>query len=369
VLVFRTFSKAWGCAGLRVGYAAGDPRVITWLRSVGHPYPAASASLVAVSAALERGCGRPDGVVGHVRSNRARLAAELAALGAEPLPSDANFVLARFADAGWVHTGLAALGVAVRAFRGPALADHLRLTVPPDGADLDRLLAALRTVLAPAALLLDMDGVLADVSGSYRAAIVATAASFGVEVTAADIVRAKSLGDANNDWELTRRLVAAAGDDPGLAAVRERFEALYQGSPGQPGLRETERPLLTPEQLEILTSRRQVAVVTGRPRRDAERFLAEHGLAHGIATVVCMEDAPAKPDPAPVRLALDRLGVRNAWMVGDTVDDLRAARAARVLPVGVAAPGDDPATAAATLRSAGAARILDSVTDLLEVLR
>jgi phosphoglycolate phosphatase-like HAD superfamily hydrolase len=112
-----------------------------------------------------------------------------------------------------------------------------------------------------------------------------------------------------------------------------------------------------------------VAVVTGRPRSDAERFLADHGLTDTVATVVCMEDAPAKPDPAPVRLALDRLGVRTAWMVGDTVDDLRSARAARVLPIGVPAPGDDPAAAAATLRSAGAARILGSVTDLLEVLR
>ena len=41
-----------------------------------------------------------------------------------------------------------------------------------------------------------------------------------------------------------------------------------------------------------------------------------------------MEDAPPKPDPQPVRLALARLGVERAWLVGDTPDDMRAARAA-----------------------------------------
>ncbi len=85
-------------------------------------------------------------------------------------------------------------------------------------------------------------------------------------------------------------------------------------------------------------------------------------------TVVTMEDAPAKPDPAPVQLALERLGVRHAWMVGDTPDDIRAARAAAVLPLGIVAPGDDPDLARTALADAGAARILATVNELLETL-
>jgi phosphoglycolate phosphatase-like HAD superfamily hydrolase len=109
-------------------------------------------------------------------------------------------------------------------------------------------------------------------------------------------------------------------------------------------------------------------VVTGRPRRDAERFLSDHGLADCFATVVTMDDAPIKPDPAPVRLALERLGSRHAWMVGDTPDDLRAARGAGVLPLGVLAPQDEPERARSALAAAGAARILDRLDDLLEML-
>jgi phosphoglycolate phosphatase-like HAD superfamily hydrolase len=55
-------------------------------------------------------------------------------------------------------------------------------------------------------------------------------------------------------------------------------------------------------------------------------------------------------------------------MVGDTPDDLRAARGAAVLPLGIVAPGDEPTVAAPALEAAGAARILDTLDHLLELL-
>ena len=55
--------------------------------------------------------------------------------------------------------------------------------------------------------LFDIDGVLADVSASYRATIVATAAEFGVRVSQDDIEAVKRAGDANNDWVVTQRLL------------------------------------------------------------------------------------------------------------------------------------------------------------------
>jgi phosphoglycolate phosphatase-like HAD superfamily hydrolase len=81
-----------------------------------------------------------------------------------------------------------------------------------------------------------------------------------------------------------------------------------------------------------------------------------------------MEDAARKPDPAPVRLALTRLGVRRAWMVGNTPDDIRAAAGASVVPFGIVAPGDDLTATAAALTGAGAARVLDQLADLEELL-
>ena len=222
---------------------------------------------------------------------------------------------------------------------------------------------------APAVLLFDLDGVLADVSRSYRRAILETAAELGVAVDAEQVRAAKAAGNANNDWELTWRLVTAAGVSISLPEVTARFEALYQGSAEAPGLRQTESLLVAPVWLEQLATRLPLGVVTGRPRRDAERFLEQHGVAAAFRTLVCMEDAPAKPDPAPVRLALQRLAVQSAWMLGDTVDDIAAARAAGVVPIGVVAPGSDPAAAVATLRGAGAARVLARTLDLDQLLR
>jgi HAD superfamily hydrolase (TIGR01548 family) len=285
------------------------------------------------------------------------------------MPSQANFVLARFSRAPWVHRALISLGVAVRAFPGhDRLREHLRITVPGDDDSLARLARALRTVLAPEALLFDLDGVLADVSGSYREAILATAHSFGVDLTAGDVARAKQGGGANNDWQLTRRLMAERGVARSLDEVTTRFEGLYQGSDGRPGLRRHEQLLVDPGLLTELADRIPLAIVTGRPRRDAERFLDQHGVTACLGALVALEDAPSKPDPRPVRLALDRLGVEHAWMVGDTPDDVRAAGGAGVLPIGVVAPGDDPKGASESLSAAGAAMVLDRVTEIEEVM-
>src|SRR5438309_659674 len=120
--------------------------------------------------------------------------------------------------------------------------------------------------------------------------------------------------------------------------------------------------------LERLFKRLPLAVVTGRPRKEARWFLERTEIADLFRAVVCMEDAARKPDPEPVRLALERLGVRRAWMVGNTPDDIRAAAGAGVVPLGVVAPGDDLTATAAALTDAGAARVLDRVADLEELL-
>jgi phosphoglycolate phosphatase-like HAD superfamily hydrolase len=120
--------------------------------------------------------------------------------------------------------------------------------------------------------------------------------------------------------------------------------------------------------LEAVARKLPIGIVTGRPRADAVRFLERHGIAGMVSALVCMEDAPLKPDPAPVRLALDRLGVRRAWMVGDSPDDMTAARAAGVVPIGIVAPGDRLDAVAPALFGAGAARVLEELRTLEDLL-
>jgi histidinol-phosphate aminotransferase len=91
VVVLRTFSKAYGLAGLRVGYAVGDPEVITALGKVYVPFTASTISQAAAIASLQAAdelLARTDAVV----DERRRVAAALTELGYPVPDSQANFV-------------------------------------------------------------------------------------------------------------------------------------------------------------------------------------------------------------------------------------------------------------------------------------
>ena len=357
--VLRTVSKAWGLAGLRIGYCAGHATLIGWLRACGGPYPVSGVSVALARAALSNGSAAVDTFVNEIRHERAALTATLTRLGAVVEPSHANFVFARLGDHQkplWLRDACAGFGIAIRAFPGkPLLEDAVRITCPGDPATFERLTHALETALAPEALIFDLDGVLADVSNSYREAIRGTCAAFGVTVTDDDIRAIKAAGNANNDWVVCQRILAGQGLGVAFEAVKAEFEGLYQG-----GLWKNETLCVTRAQLAAWAARYPLAIVTGRPKRDLDRFLDHFGLRAFFRTTVCMEEAPIKPNPAPVRLALERLGVTRAWMLGDTPDDQRACRGAAVLPLGVLAPGERDGS---PLTAAGAARVLAQPAD------
>lgn len=370
VVVVRSFSKAWGLAGCRVGYAVAPPEVAAVLRNAGNPYPVAGLSIAAVRTQLARSPASLDAHVARVREGRARLAGKLIGLGVAPQPSQANFVFCDFGRrAELVYEGLVGLRVKVRRFPHRAeIAHGLRITVPETAAARDHLFAALDATLAPQALLFDMDGVLADVEDSYRRCVLETAASFGASITRADLEAAILEGDANSDWVLTRRILARRGIDVSLEKVTARYQEFYLGTSESRGLHEHERALVSAELLERLAARIPLAVVTGRPRDEAEWFLEREGFDGFFDVVICAEDARLKPDPAPVRLALERLGVKAAWMIGDTPDDVGAAAGAGVVPLGLLAPGSDPDRTPPALREAGAALILDDLSMIEELL-
>ena len=367
-VVLRTLSKAWGLAGLRVGFLLGPPDLLAELRAWGQPYAVAGTSVALAREALARGEDAMRAGTATARAARTALGTQLARLGARPLPSQGNFVLCRPRNAAFTGAALAALGVSVRVWPGHRqLDDCLRITCPGDADEGTRLARALDTALAPQALLLDMDGVIADEGPSYRETVIAVLAGHGCTVSRQEIAAVKAAGGANNDWELTRRLLADRGIDRALAEVVAEFQAVYLGSDGRPGLCERETLIPPRTVLAELAARLPLGIVTGRPRADAERFLARYDLGDLFAAVVTLDDAPAKPDPAPVREALRRLGVDRAWLVGDTPDDLNAARAAGVLPLGIRPPAAADDTGAA-LAAAGAACILEDLASLKELL-
>jgi HAD superfamily hydrolase (TIGR01548 family) len=217
-------------------------------------------------------------------------------------------------------------------------------------------------------LLLDMDGVLAEVSRSYRAAIVETCHHFGAcSVDHNVIAEAKTKGNANDDWKLSHSLIMADPDgqkDVTLEQVTAKFETLYQGTEETDGLYKLETLIPMVETLRELRKRSKtgMGIVTGRPRRDCEKFLRDFQLTELFAVTYCMEDGPSKPDHYPVTRTCELLGVTpdpSVVLVGDTPDDIRAAVAAGCTGVGVVTPDgtvDSPLVDA--MKSVGAVLIL-----------
>ena len=113
LIVLQTMSKAWAMAGLRVGLALADSRVIELMSQVKYPYNISVATMSIVSGLLAKSV---DSEVAEIKAQRAVLAEALAgmAMVQRVYPSDANFILARFDDADAVYDYLIADGIIVR---------------------------------------------------------------------------------------------------------------------------------------------------------------------------------------------------------------------------------------------------------------
>lgn len=146
-IIFRTFSKAYGLAGARVGYAIGPEPLIHALRAVGQPYAVSSLSLAIASCWLQHGDSAIGKLVKATRGAREILATELAELGMSVLPSQANFICAMAIRSHQLAASLASRGIAVRTWPNrPGLQHALRLTCPSNQLELDILLSALREI-------------------------------------------------------------------------------------------------------------------------------------------------------------------------------------------------------------------------------
>jgi histidinol-phosphate aminotransferase len=147
LFVARTFSKAYGLAGLRIGVLAGEARQMTTVRRVASPYNVNAAALAVLPEALQdqQYVGR---YVAQVLGNRERLQKELGSLGLHYWPSHANFVLVRIgaAHAEFVRA-LRDRGILVRdRHSDPGCEGYVRLTVGSDE-HTETLIVALRDVV------------------------------------------------------------------------------------------------------------------------------------------------------------------------------------------------------------------------------
>ncbi|MCP9881430.1 TIGR01548 family HAD-type hydrolase [Cyanobium sp. Alchichica 3B3-8F6] len=248
-----------------------------------------------------------------------------------------------------------------------------------------------------AVVLFDIDGVIRDVSASYRRSIVETVHHYAgqrPEPTAIDAL--KSEGRWNNDWEASLELLRRTGHTPlpALEALVAVFEAFYfggdpEGDPSQwRGFIGDEPLLVQPSFFAALTAADLAYGFVSGAEPPSCRYVLQTRLALSDPPLIAMGDAPDKPDPTGLlRLAAPLAGgvlgpeAPAVVYLGDTVADVRTVQRARAqcpgqrfLSLAVAPPHlhDQPEARAAyeaRLRQAGADAVLASTTELLSRLK
>ncbi|MCU1237132.1 MAG: superfamily [Candidatus Solibacter sp.] len=213
-------------------------------------------------------------------------------------------------------------------------------------------------------IVFDMDGVLVDVTESYRETIAQTVQHFtGATPTRQQIQEYKNQGGWNDDWQLSHHICKQAGSDVEFETVKDYFQSLFLGA-NNDGLILREQWVAQPGALEKLAEEFDFAVFTGRPRSDAAITLDRFAVGLTFHPVIGMEDvASHKPHPEGL-LKLPQ----TAFYVGDTVDDARCARAAKVPFIGIAAPSNPLYIDLVFLfQEEGAYAIIDDINYLHEV--
>jgi len=262
--------------------------------------------------------------------------------------------------------------------------------------------------VSTAIAIFDIDGVVRDVSNSYRRALADTVEHFtqsAYRPSHADIDRLKGEGIWNNDWEASRELVYRHFEAQGQArsavgldycSLVDFFQRRYRGDDLENpdhwnGYIIQEPLLLQPTYLEHLTRAGIPWGFFSGATRGSACFVLEKRLGLRSPVLVAMEDAPGKPDPTGLFQALQQLEAffpevsqvetpqlarATVVYVGDTVADMQTVEKARsqkpdrqwiaigILPPHAQNPLEYREFYSAQLQSAGAAIVLENVEDL-----
>jgi HAD superfamily phosphatase len=221
-------------------------------------------------------------------------------------------------------------------------------------------------VKSPDVLVFDMDGVLVEVSRSYREAIVETVRHFTGDTVSQDLIQDfKNAGGWNNDWLLSHKFIADRGKQVEYPEVVAYFNEVFLGENGN-GLIRYEQWMPKEGMLQRLSQRVQLAIFTGRAKYEADVTLERYARDIRFDPLIT-DELVANPKPAPDGLEMiqQRYPDATIWYLGDTVDDARSAQAAGVPFVGVSTPHNPRhAEIASLLKELGAFAVIDDINQL-----
>jgi HAD superfamily phosphatase len=221
--------------------------------------------------------------------------------------------------------------------------------------------------VSPKLVIFDVDGVLVDVHGSFHRTIIDTVHHFtNHRPTYADIQTWKRKSGYNDDWRLSTDWVNQLGAKVEYEKVKRRFQKFYWGVNRERGNVLRERWLVPKRRLERWAKRAELALFTGRTRRELNFTLDRFGVGDLFRRAVTMDDVERlKPDPEGLHFLLDGQHPSEALYLGDVLDDALAAKSAGVPFLGVLARGSEARRVRGKqLRDNGAKALLDNANEL-----
>jgi HAD superfamily phosphatase len=225
-------------------------------------------------------------------------------------------------------------------------------------------------VQPPEIIVFDVDGVLVEVTDSYREAIRETVKHFTGDLISNDLIQDfKNQGGWNNDWELSYRLILDRARKVEYEEVVDEFNRIFLGENGN-GLILREQWLPGADFFPELSQRSSFAIFTGRVGYELKPTLKRFAPHIAFDPVITSDDVKyPKPAPEGLNIIKERHAGKAIWYLGDTVDDARAAKGAGVPFIGIAARNSPRYTELVNaLEREGAFAILDHVNDLLGLI-
>ncbi|MFH1588552.1 MAG: HAD-IA family hydrolase [Candidatus Diapherotrites archaeon] len=192
-------------------------------------------------------------------------------------------------------------------------------------------------------IIFDVDGVLLDVTQSYRLAIRLAAEKLtGKKISNKEISKIKRIPGFNNDWDATYALIELIKNNRNTIPLTEKekksreykkvveeFQRIYE----EKELIKKDKLLIGKELLKELQKKFVLGIVTGRPKKEALQAFELNKLQEFFSkkNMIALEDCEKeKPNPEPLLNALKKLKVNNAIYIGDTENDVIAAKKAGI---------------------------------------
>ena len=376
LVVLRTFSKAWAMAGLRLGIVVGRPEMLDWLRRVRSPFSVNAAAVWTAINMLEH----YEQVLANSAQVYARKNALVAALRQRHYhvnDGESNCLLLSLGvNARKACDYFQEHGVLIRNRSASLLPNHLSLEEDKKPADPlwgkvrisagtqkenDKFLEVLDSFNRNYAVMFDLDGTLVDTTASFDATIDIMVKKYSaIPLADGELNNLRAEGGFNDDWVATHELLRRRGVNMDLKQISLEATEQYLKLAV-----DHETPYFDDDLLGRTRERHPLFIVTGRTRPEYDPVWGSR-LDPLFERVYCLFDVPhGKPKPAPDYLlkVKEDYKITDGVYVGNSVDDMRAAREA-----GLAAVAVTTTLPREALVNAGAQMVLSSVNQLKQVL-